>query len=89
MAELSGKIEGCLQGCASDILKMDVPDLTESEKAALRAIEAIHDRSFSGRHRELGKMIKCGACGMRHRRSECHMTREWKAKLKLLKEQNE
>lgn len=30
-------------------------------------------RSFSGRNPELGKMIKCQLCTLRHRESQCHM----------------
>jgi len=40
----------------------------------LKAVESFHqsfkERSFSGRHKELGKMINCGVCGRRHRKSE-------------------
>lgn len=39
----------------------------EGLNAAARALEEIRRRSFSGRHPELGKMIKCQVCGLRHR----------------------
>lgn len=45
---------------------------TIAQKAAVQAIKEIHNRSFSGRNAELGKMIKCTACGRRHRESEIH-----------------
>lgn len=35
--------------------------------AAENALAAIKQRSFSGRHPELGKMIKCQVCKARHR----------------------
>lgn len=38
--------------------------------AAEQALQAIRDRSFSGRHPELGKMINCQICGLRHRENE-------------------
>jgi hypothetical protein len=34
------------------------------------ALEEIQGRSFSGRNPELGKMIKCQVCGLRHRERE-------------------
>jgi hypothetical protein len=37
--------------------------------AAAKALAEIHERSFSGRHPELGKMIKCAVCNERHRDS--------------------
>lgn len=40
--------------------------------AATQAIADIRGRSFSGRHPELGKMIKCQVCGRRHRAVETH-----------------
>ena len=33
-------------------------------------------RSFYGRHPEIGKMIKCALCGLRHRATQCHMTEQ-------------
>lgn len=33
------------------------------------ALKAVRSRSFSGRHPELGKMIKCPICNRRHRSS--------------------
>jgi hypothetical protein len=38
--------------------------------AADAALAAIADRSFSGRHPELGRMIKCQVCRSRHRSSQ-------------------
>jgi hypothetical protein len=37
--------------------------------AALKALEDLKNRSFSARHPELGRMIKCQVCGLRHRDS--------------------
>lgn len=42
----------------------------QSIEAAAHAIEEIRNRSFSGRHPELGKMINCQFCGLRHRENE-------------------
>lgn len=39
----------------------------EVQYAVNKALESIEDRSFSGRHPELGKMIKCQVCRLRHR----------------------
>lgn len=38
-------------------------------KTADEALKEIRGRSFSGRHPELGKMVKCAVCGFRHRSS--------------------
>ena len=47
------------------------PKPTEAgQQAAAEAIEAIKGRSYSGRHPELGKMISCKICGLRHRENE-------------------
>jgi hypothetical protein len=37
------------------------------QKAAEAALAEIHDRSYAGRHPELGRMINCALCGLRHR----------------------
>ena len=42
----------------------------ELQAAVDSALTKIHDRSFSGRHPELGKMAKCQVCGLRHRVNE-------------------
>lgn len=47
--------------------KVDVNKAVQDAIAKLR--EDIADRSFSGRHPELGKMINCKICGLRHRSS--------------------
>ena len=39
----------------------------EGQTAAQQALEAIKQRSFSGRHPDLGKMINCQFCRLRHR----------------------
>jgi hypothetical protein len=33
-------------------------------------LRIVRDRSFSGRHPELGRMINCQICGLRHRQNE-------------------
>jgi hypothetical protein len=44
-------------------------------KAVAEALEAIRSRSYSARHPELGKMIKCAVCQRRHRESlKCQLT---------------
>lgn len=56
-----------------EILAAQVNELPEFkategiEEAAEAALAAIRQRSFSGRNPELGKMIKCQVCGLRHR----------------------
>lgn len=35
-----------------------------------QALKAISERSFSGRHPELGRMVNCQICGLRHRQNE-------------------
>jgi hypothetical protein len=47
--------------------KFDVNQAVTDAIAKLR--EDIAERSFSGRHPELGKMKKCQICGLRHRSS--------------------
>ena len=42
----------------------------EALAAAESALGEIKDRSFSGRHSELGKMINCQVCRRRHRRTD-------------------
>jgi len=46
------------------------PVAPEVLEAASSALDSIASRSFSGRHPELGKMIKCQVCGRRHRDSQ-------------------
>lgn len=38
-------------------------------RAVANAVNALRARSFGGRHPELGKMIKCAVCNLRHRSS--------------------
>lgn len=38
------------------------------------------NRSFSGRNAQLGKMINCAVCDLRHRESQCHKTQQTFAK---------
>ena len=52
--------------------------LTEaSQKAVQEALQAIHDRSFAGRHPELGRMINCPFCSLRHRENERKCTQKF------------
>jgi hypothetical protein len=41
-----------------------------AQKAAKMALAKIRSRSYSERHPELGKMINCQFCGLRHRQNE-------------------
>lgn len=51
-------------------IEFEPPTPTEEAVAAsVEALLAISSRSFSARHPELGKMIKCGICSRRHRDS--------------------
>lgn len=52
-----------------------VPSNTQEElaKAIASFDESFASRSFSGRHPELGKMVNCQVCSLRHRSSQvCH-----------------
>jgi hypothetical protein len=53
-----------------EIVEIAYPTSPEAIAAAEKATEEIKSRSFSGRHPELGKMIKCAVCGLRHRKEE-------------------
>lgn len=57
---------------AECILGLPQPDMTDAQKAEAQALQAIHNRSFSGRHQDLGKMVNCKVCDLRHRESEVH-----------------
>lgn len=46
------------------------PHICKSSQLVNDALQAITERSFSGRHPELGKMINCKFCGHRHRENE-------------------
>ena len=49
---------------------MENPDVTKAVSDAIAKLrEDISERSFSGRHPELGKMFNCQICGLRHRSS--------------------
>jgi hypothetical protein len=50
--------------------KFDVKDAVGAAIAKFR--QSLLERSFSGRHPELGRMMKCQICGLRHRAvTEC------------------
>src|SRR6202158_4626156 len=54
----------------SDEIELEKPKPTAGGLvASVLALEEIKRRSFSGRHPELGKMIKCQVCQKRHRDS--------------------
>ncbi len=57
-----------------EVVKAAAEDLMGPELSAAVAEFAENRRglSFSGRHPELGKMIKCDGCGRRHRSSIIH-----------------
>ena len=40
-------------------------------EAVAKALQAIRNRSYAGRHPELGKMVNCPVCDRRHRGSIC------------------
>ncbi len=40
------------------------------QEAAAKALAEIRNRSFSGRHPELGRMINCQFCNLRHRENQ-------------------
>jgi hypothetical protein len=48
---------------------------TEIQNAIDRFREKYHNKSFSGRHPELGRMINCPICDRRHRTSEICLQR--------------
>jgi len=51
-------------------IELEAPKPTaEGMVAAVIALEEIRNRSFSGRHPELGKMLNCPVCDLRHRDS--------------------
>lgn len=50
--------------------KFEPKAAVESVIAAEKALKAIRERSYSERHPELGKMIKCQICQTRHRQNE-------------------
>ena len=52
---------------ADNVETETIPASAEAQAAAKKALQAIKDRSFSGGHPELGKMISCSVCGTRHR----------------------
>ena len=72
------EVESSLTGFMNDVLKYDdvVTEETttvttlEGIAAAAKALAEIYSRSFSGRHPELGRMINCQFCNMRHRENE-------------------
>lgn len=55
----------------TDTPEMEFRSSPEALAAAEEAISDIKSRSFSGRHPELGKMIKCQVCKLRHRGKQC------------------
>lgn len=48
--------------------EMPVPSL-EAAEAATKALKEIRGRSFAGRNPDIGKMVKCQVCRLRHRDS--------------------
>jgi hypothetical protein len=51
----------------------------EAQAVADAALKDLRDRSFSERHPELGKMVKCAVCGLRHRKEERKCVQKFKA----------
>jgi hypothetical protein len=54
----------------ADVEPSDAVETVRLAQAVLKFKDEFKTRSFSGRHSELGKMIKCVKCGRRHRDSE-------------------
>jgi hypothetical protein len=50
--------------------ELEVVPTQEGQDAAAKALQAIRNRSFSGRHPELGKMKNCQLCYLRHREND-------------------
>lgn len=50
--------------------ELETQSTEAGQKAAEIALAEIRDRSFSGRHPELGRMVNCQFCGLRHRENE-------------------
>lgn len=64
-------IEGTLKNWVSYPETVTVTLPTEAgQKAAEDALKSIKERSFAGRNPQLGKMINCQYCGMRHREND-------------------
>lgn len=72
------KTESIPEGAVSpgEIVEVKYPVSPEALAAAESALKEIKGKSFSGRHPELGKMIKCAVCNRRHREHErkCEQT---------------
>jgi hypothetical protein len=50
---------------------LETPGISEETKQAIAKFqETFKERTFSQRHPELGKMINCHVCGMRHRSAQ-------------------
>lgn len=58
------------EGVIVNSVEMEFRASPEAVTAAEEALGDIKQRSFSGRHAELGKMINCPVCRRRHRRTE-------------------
>jgi hypothetical protein len=54
---------------SGEFVVLDVNTLDPVAKAIAKLREDIADRSFSGRNPQLGKMVKCQICRLRHRSS--------------------
>lgn len=65
---------GPVEDSAKEIVEKIAEEIRQEDlsKAVEKFEESFHDRSFSGRNPELGKMIKCDGCGLRHRSSIIH-----------------
>lgn len=66
---------------SSDLMQEAPKVPEETIDAVALALDEILNRSFSGRHPELGKMINCRVCDMRHRQNERKCEQKFVAEL--------
>lgn len=72
LLEPRGFVKDTIQDASDEInIKPPSPEL---EALVAQTLEGIHGRSFSARNPELGKMIKCQVCKLRHRGAQCTPT---------------
>jgi hypothetical protein len=55
------------------VIQVNMLDVSKQRvnEAVAKALQAIRNRSYAGRHPELGKMVNCPVCDRRHRGSIC------------------
>lgn len=62
--------EFCEHNPAPPTVELEAVPTEQGIAAATQVLTEIRERSFSGRHPELGKMISCQVCNTRHRQNE-------------------